>query len=105
VQLNFKYEPTGKIAENISSGDEFFENVFRRATNIYEFDRVRQRLFLLSRNIVRLQEYFCNWVLQFVDDREVDPPTPPSPSTRPGFPYTTKLIFGTASTGVQKIQY
>ena len=74
-----------------------------RARNIYDFDLVRQRLFLLSRNLVWLQEYFCIWVLQSADDREGDAHFPPPP-TRPGFPYTTKLIFGTASTGVQKIQ-
>jgi hypothetical protein len=34
VQLYFKYEPTGKIAENISSGDEIFENVFMRGHKI-----------------------------------------------------------------------
>jgi len=30
VQLYFKYEHAGKFAENISFGDEFFENIFRK---------------------------------------------------------------------------
>jgi hypothetical protein len=30
VQLYFKYEPTGNIAENINTGEEFFENVFMK---------------------------------------------------------------------------
>jgi hypothetical protein len=34
VQLYFKYEPTGKIAENISSGDEVLENVFMKGHKI-----------------------------------------------------------------------
>jgi len=30
VQQYFKYESIGKIAENISSGEEFSENIFRK---------------------------------------------------------------------------
>jgi len=102
LTLYIKYKPTGKIAENISSGDEFFENVFVKGHKNLKLRPCKTTVVFTFKEYRVVARIFFFWVLQSVHDREVDPHI--FPPTRPGFPYTTRLIFRAASTGVQKIQ-
>jgi hypothetical protein len=91
VQLYFKYEPTGKIAKNVSSGDEFFENVVMKGHKIFTTSKSKTT-FVLTFKEYGVVFYICTrkriWSIVVS-------------LTWPGFPYMTTLIFRITSNGVQ----
>jgi hypothetical protein len=73
LTLYIKYKPTGKIGENISSRDEFFENVFVKSHKDLKFRPCKTTVVFTFKEYGVVARIFFSWVLQSAHDREVDP--------------------------------